>query len=139
ACFGSGKIGRSCRPSSSGIFPSLRISAKSDSPSRIPLFVSALIIPYCRILHKARLLVFPIPIAPVLRSDSPGGEPRRLGQEARALAPRVGQPMWRIRSMKFLGLKGLRSLAGAGVVLFLTVGIGRAGDNDADLRKLVEE
>ena len=41
--------------------------------------------------------------------------------------------------MKFLGLKGLRSLAGAGVVLFLTVGIGRAGDNDVDLRKLVEE
>jgi phosphate-selective porin OprO/OprP len=41
--------------------------------------------------------------------------------------------------MKFLGLHGLRFLTGAGVALLLTVGIGRAGDNDGDLRKLVEE
>src|SRR5437870_4702740 len=78
-----GKLGRVYGQSPAGIFPSFCISAKSDSPSRIPLFVNALIILYCRILHKAHLIVFPIPIAPVLRSDSPGGEPRRLGQEAR--------------------------------------------------------
>src|SRR5947208_5984286 len=76
-------MGRICGPSPAGIFPSLCIYAKSDNPSRIPLFVNALIILYCRILHKAHLIGFPIPIAPVLRSDSPGGEPRRLGQEAR--------------------------------------------------------
>jgi phosphate-selective porin OprO/OprP len=42
--------------------------------------------------------------------------------------------------MKFPGIKGLRPhLAGVCVVLTLAVGNGRAGDNDADLRSLLEQ
>ena len=42
--------------------------------------------------------------------------------------------------MKFPGIKGLRpQLAGVCVVLTLAVGNGRAGDNDAELRSLLEQ
>src|SRR6266699_2526079 len=43
-------------------------------------------------------------------------------------------------AMKFPGIKGLRPhIAGACVALTLAVGIGRAGDNDAELRSLLEQ
>jgi phosphate-selective porin OprO/OprP len=42
--------------------------------------------------------------------------------------------------MKFPGIKGLRPhLAGVCIVLTFAVGIGRAGDNDAELRSLLEQ
>src|SRR5439155_24111103 len=94
SCFflATGKLGRVYEQSPACIFASFCISAKSVILSRIPLFVNALIVLYCRILHKAHLIVFPIPIAPVLRSDSPGGEPRRLGQEARGNSAQTVPP-----------------------------------------------
>src|SRR6266567_1349846 len=43
-------------------------------------------------------------------------------------------------AMKFPGIKGLRPhLAGVCIALTLAVGIGRAGDNDAELRSLLDQ